>query len=70
MKLKKEPVIRLYLWLETEKGHELMKKFDQWFEEVEFFALERAKKMLPFNSIGFNEPHQENGDIKKRKPSV
>ncbi len=24
----------------TQKGHELMKKFDRWFEKVEFFALE------------------------------
>ena len=50
----------------TQKGVELMKRFDEWFEEIECFALKRAKEMLPFNPIGFNEPHQENGDIKKK----
>jgi molybdate transport system regulatory protein len=54
----------------TPKGQELMKKFDEWFEEVEYFASKRAKELLPFNTIGFNEVHQENADIKKRKPGV
>jgi molybdate transport system regulatory protein len=135
MKLKKEPVIRLHLWLETDKGLffglgrmkilkciqdgqslkgaaeslgmsyraawgkikktekvigvklvekkrgnrsgyeltqqgvELMKLFDQWFYEVECFALKRAKDLLPFNSIGFNESHLENVESKENKPN-
>jgi molybdate transport system regulatory protein len=54
----------------TPKGQELMKKFDEWFEEVEYFALKRAKELLPFNTIGFNEVPQESADVKKRKPGV
>jgi molybdate transport system regulatory protein len=53
----------------TPKGQELMNKFNEWFEEVECFAFQRAKELLPFNPIGFNEAHQENG-VKKRKPDV
>ena len=52
----------------TPKGADLMERFDEWFEEVECFALTRAKEMLPFNPIGFNEAHQENDDVKNRKP--
>jgi molybdate transport system regulatory protein len=136
MKLKKQPVIRLHLWLETDKGlffglgrmkilkyiHdgqslkgaaeslgmsyraawgkikkteevigikliekkggnrsgyqltlkgiELMKRFDEWFDEVECFALKRAKELLPIQPIRFNEANEENADIKKRKPGV
>jgi molybdate transport system regulatory protein len=135
MKLKKEPVIRLHLWLETDKGLffglgrmkilkciqggqslkgaaeslgmsyraawgkikktekvigvklvekkrgnrsgyeltqqgvDLMKLFDQWFDEVECFALKRAKDLLPFNSIGFNESHLENVESNENKPN-
>jgi molybdate transport system regulatory protein len=54
----------------TQKGTELMKRFDEWFDEVECFALKRAKELLPFNPIGFGETHQENADIKKRNPGV
>jgi molybdate transport system regulatory protein len=53
----------------TPKGQELMNKFNEWFEEVEFFAFQRAKELLPFNPIGFNEAHQENTGVKKRKPN-
>jgi molybdate transport system regulatory protein len=135
MKLKKEPIIRLHLWLETDKGLffglgrmkilkciqggqslkgaaeslgmsyraawgkikktekvigvklvekkrgnrsgyeltqqgvDLMKLFDQWFDEVECFALKRAKDLLPFNSIGFNESHLENVESNENKPN-
>jgi molybdate transport system regulatory protein len=135
MKLKKEPIIRLHLWLETDKGlffglgrmkilkciqdgqslkgaaeslgmsyraawgkikktekvigvklvekkrgnrsgyqltpkgAELMKLFDQWFNEVECFALKRAKDLLPFNPVGFNESHLESGESKDNKPN-
>jgi len=49
----------------TPKGAELMKHFDEWFEEVECFALKRAQEMLPFKAIGFNEAYHQDGDIKK-----
>ena len=54
----------------TQKGVELMKRFDEWLEKIECFALKRAKDMLPLKPIGFNEAQQENSDVKKRKPSV
>jgi molybdate transport system regulatory protein len=53
----------------TQKGIELMKLFDQWFNEVECFALRRAKDLLPFNPICFNEAHLENADNKEKKPN-
>jgi molybdate transport system regulatory protein len=51
----------------TPKGVELMNQFDEWFEEVESFALKRSKEMLPFNPIGFSEayPEDKNPDLKK-----
>jgi molybdate transport system regulatory protein len=52
----------------TQKGVELMKLFDQWFNEVECFALKRAKDLLPFNPISFNEAYLENADSKEKKP--
>jgi molybdate transport system regulatory protein len=54
----------------TQKGSELMKLFDQWFNEVECFALKRAKDLLPFNPIGFNEAYLENADSKENKLNV
>ncbi len=52
----------------TQQGAELMERFNEWFEEVECFAQKRAKELLPFNTVGFDEAHQEHADIKKRKP--
>ncbi len=42
----------------TAKGKELMRCFDEWFEQVECFALKRAQDLLPFNPIGFKEAHR------------
>jgi molybdate transport system regulatory protein len=53
----------------TRKGAELMKLFDQWFEEVECFALKRANELLPFNPIGFNEAYPENAGNEKKMPN-
>ncbi|MFO8085395.1 MAG: LysR family transcriptional regulator [Desulfobacterales bacterium] len=53
----------------TRRGAELMKLFDQWFEEVECFALKRAKELLPFNPIGFNEAYPKNTGSEKKIPN-
>ena len=43
----------------TRDGILLMDKFDSWFDDVERYAAERAKVVLPCDSRSFREDHPE-----------
>ena len=52
----------------TKAGSQLVAGFRRWFQEVEAYALSRAKELLPCDPIAFEEPSDGDPSYVAKKP--